>query len=415
MTNPRGALSREGADGLERVRPTRTERALPLAALVAFLLLAVITLVRAQLWAEEATVYLPAGILRGWHGIFDVHQGYLALVPNLAGIMAAALPLGGAGMVFGTIGLLSQLLLFATIYLLPECWGHRPWGLAAMIVLLTLLPDASLWLNSLGAIFHVAAAWALIACFAKPERRAAKAGVVAVAVLAALTSPPAYFVVPIVIVRAFREKGIWRVVLAVFLVGAAIQAVAHWSQPDVISRGSEGVVIAVKNALLWTFVEPVLGVGSELRASSPMLYRLLAGVTVLATAVVLAIGPRSRAEVYGLIAIAGLALGSSLFGLAEGGVRYLYPAWPLLLAILIPGAGLRGLHHRASAALLVLMAAGQLLRADAERWTRHDSWRNEVAQARASGITPRARPDGWVLPQAIFDGIRQGSTPRPAP
>ena len=161
-------------------------------------------LLRGRVYAEEGTTYLRFAWETRWaHALFATHQGYYALVPNVATLLAArAIPLHSAGIFLAWCALLFQLL---TVWVVIRCDAfHDSWTrVLAVLVVMLAAPSGEVWLNTINTQFYLAICTALVT-ISKPRRFH-----VGILLVSGLTGVVSCFLVPFLWIRAFtcRTRG----------------------------------------------------------------------------------------------------------------------------------------------------------------------------------------------------------------
>jgi hypothetical protein len=150
-------------------------------------------------WAEEGRVYFQYAWQHGfWASLFAPHQGYFALLPNVATAIATTIPLELAPSFTVAFAAGAQILVVAIVVFgrakLFESPGRRL--LAVAIVLFAARTD-EIWFNTITSQFHLSLAAALI--LLEPTTavgRARQISMRAILVLAGLTGPAAASLAP---------------------------------------------------------------------------------------------------------------------------------------------------------------------------------------------------------------------------
>jgi hypothetical protein len=164
-----------------------------------------------RFWAEEATVYFPALLGRGWRGLFFVYQhvGYLHLFANVGVWLATLVPLEVAPLVTAWFSLaLILLLLWIALswpsVLLPS-GGTRL--AAAALLLLGATAEPEVWLNTINAQTYlgIVAVLILFLDFEAMSRRQSGISLATLAV-AGLSGLYACALAPLFVIRAWRER-----------------------------------------------------------------------------------------------------------------------------------------------------------------------------------------------------------------
>jgi hypothetical protein len=384
-------------------------------------------------WAEEGSVYFQYAWHHGWRAaLWATHQGYFALVPNVATALATGVPLEYAPTV--TV-LAAASIQFAVVALVA--FGRAPlfdWMPARVLgVALVLLVARSdeVWLNTINSQFHLALAAALI--LIEPARdagRVRRLALRALLLIAGLTGPgTAALAVPYAVAAwtsRERERAVQAAVLAVcagvqatVMLGAAGQLGLEGRMAG-LDLPSLASIIGVR-----TMVFPFLGAGIamdvitvlERAGAHDPAARLGVGLALLmleAALVAWLAGGSDARERRGLAAAYVLLVAASVLG-ATGSrpekavfispsfsTRYFYaPAVLLALAALSRtcAAAAGGTPARALAGALPVAAA---LAVGAGFWTTMPaagpSWRAQLAAWRADPARPLViRPRRWRM------------------
>lgn len=204
-------------------------------------------LVRAQFWAEDGKFwYADAYNLGAIAPLLHPAAGYFQTLPRIAALLALALPLAAAPLLFNCIGILIQVLPVQFL-LSSRCreLGSDAGRCLFAFLYLGLPNSQEIHVNISNEQWRLALL-AMLVIFSKPGRTklwdAFDLGVLA---LSAMTGPFVIFIVPIAVVYYFIEgRGRRLLALAVTsVIGAAIQVMAVF-----VAGGSERPVNAVKAA-----------------------------------------------------------------------------------------------------------------------------------------------------------------------
>jgi hypothetical protein len=185
-----------------------------------------------RIWAEEGTYFMRNGIVLSWpQAIFHPVGGYLNIVSNLAGIIAARLVEPENARWVGVItGLVFQTLPAVLIVSSRWEWLQSRIGLIAALLIVATAPLAEeVWLNSLHPQFHLTLCAALILC-TDPARGWTGRSHLFLLLLATLCGPTAWFVMPLFLARAVVDRSGSRAVqAAVLAAGVVVQAAFFYS------------------------------------------------------------------------------------------------------------------------------------------------------------------------------------------
>lgn len=402
-----------------RIRPGRNERVIWL---IVFLLLVLARLpnvaLHGRVWAEEAIFLGNALLLPWWQALFHSYGGYLNIVANMAGLLAAhAVPLEEVRWVGVVTGLAFQGLTGALLLSSSVDWLRRRWQIAAALSLLaTAHLMQEVWLNSLHPQFHLTLCAALI--LAMPARgRWMGAFHLAILALGALSGPTTWFLTPLFAARALLDRSPARALQTAVLAVAVLIQVVWFLQPapkvDTTFDAAILSYIFFKNHLLL----PWLGIRDEVRVAAILVNAIQAGnvlywVVASAIAYVVAMAVLVKAWRPGTLTwmfAAALVVGILSYANARGGSvmaiaasnRYSYVPHILFALVFLGLAGQkRGVPRWVGRiAVIWMLAIGFVeFEAGAAGFDRGPAWTGEVAQWRQDpGYVLRAWPDGWVF------------------
>jgi hypothetical protein len=194
-------------------------------------------LLHPELWAEDGVVWLHGAYTEGVHCLTIPRAGYLQTLSNLGGLIAAALPLTDAPLLFALIAFIIQL---TPVILLLSPRGAvllPSWSARQLLVLYDIgMPNSSeVFVNLTNAMWHLAIAVFLLVVLPKPRSIAGLAADITVLVLGGLSGPLVLFIAPIAWwqVAAFRRRGdggkrvLYAAVLTLCAVVQGVLVVAH--------------------------------------------------------------------------------------------------------------------------------------------------------------------------------------------
>ncbi|NLV73111.1 MAG: hypothetical protein GXY52_00275 [Chloroflexi bacterium] len=117
-----------------------------------------------RIWAEEGAVYLSTAYYSGfWRALVVPHQGYYALVPNVATLLALGAGIPRAAMITTLVAFIVQLLPIALIAFSRSQWWQRPAvRLIGVLIVLLAASSGEVWLNTINSQFYLAVATFLI-------------------------------------------------------------------------------------------------------------------------------------------------------------------------------------------------------------------------------------------------------------
>lgn len=375
-------------------------------------------IVYGRFWAEEGSIFFANAWHLSWsEALLAVHTGYLNLTANAATLLASCFPLTHAPLVTAAISLLVHLIPPSLILTSRTPWTQRRWTAIAALLALALPPAAEeTWLNSINSQHHLAIAVGIILAL-DSERTRVRFFHYAVLLLAALSAPAAWFLSPLLVLRALQERSPERAVQTMLFLGGIAIELAFFFQPSERTFGMPisvlGGVLLIKHVLL-----PMLDADranlliDELRSRYMIgerpLWPLLIVVSLYGLSLLAALRRPASSPLWFLLGAGILtasyvsALGDKM-GLLEyvGGGRYqLVPHALMMLALLSWSATSTGLSRYFGAGLVGWIIAAQtatLLFWNAPYTTGAD-WRSEVEAWQRNGDHQlRIWPDGWVV------------------
>ena len=166
-------------------------------------------ILKERFWAEEGLYFFPAAWTKSPLWVLTWNDGgYLNLVASVGALAARYLaPLRHAPDVTIGISLLVQLVTPALLLGAEDEW-LRPPPVRLLACLLVILVPASeeVWLNTLHGQFHLTLASAVTAALRVPHGRAARTRRLLVLLLAALSGPGPFALLPVAALRACLER-----------------------------------------------------------------------------------------------------------------------------------------------------------------------------------------------------------------
>jgi hypothetical protein len=281
-----------------------------------------------QFFAEDGRIfYQQAYTLGGWHALWTPYAGYLLLVPRLVAWASLLVPLRWAPLVFTLAALAIQVAPVA-YWLSDRCSACVPDVRIRVLVALLWIALPLTWeitVRLYNAEWHLNVLAFLVVAAASPARTWRAAAVDAVLVgLAAFTSPLAVLLLPLGLVRWWKEGrlkpkwGAWQLPLAVLALGVLTEGAVYLlggrstrtaapigATPDRLAR------IAVNHVVLPDLIGGRLTAlfARTLEAGLPLLIAALAACGIVPLIAALWRGPLSLRLLilYGL-GIAALAL-----------------------------------------------------------------------------------------------------------
>jgi hypothetical protein len=379
-----------------------------------------------RFWAEDATIYFKNAWESPWpEALFARYAGYLNLTGNAIGLVAERLvaarivTLGNAPLVTASLALAIQSIP-AVILLLDRgpLLNRRIVLLAALLILATPPGAHESWLTGTNCQYHLAFAASLILAFETTTGLAAfvYAGVL---LLAPLSGPAAWFLVPLFALRALIERSPGRIgQFTVLSLGVAIAILGFFAPSERtlgISPSLLGAIVLFKQVAV-----PAIGIpqaerfaewlAPQFASGSGPLWPLILVVVMFLAALAPTIRRFGTPPFWLLISAAVIALGSYVGALPPkagllnvvAGARYqLAPHLMLMLAALFLACDARRLIRGIAAAIVVWFVALQLIyfyRSPSPIFVTGPNWRAEV---RLWEQDPRHRievwPPGWSM------------------
>ncbi|MCG6205956.1 hypothetical protein LPW26_14990 [Rhodopseudomonas sp. HC1] len=375
-------------------------------------------IVHGRFWAEEGSIFFANAWHLSWsEALLAVHTGYLNLTANAATLLASFFPLTHAPLVTGVIALLIQLVPPSLILTSRTPWTQRRWTAIAALLALALPPAAEeTWLNSINSQHHLAVAVGIILAL-DSERTRVRFFHYAVLLLAALSAPAAWFLSPLLVLRALQERSPQRAIQTLLFLGGIAVEVTFFFEPAERTFGMPisvlGAVLLVKHILLPMLdADRATWVIDRLRSQYMLggrpLWPLLIVVSLYGVSLLGALRRPASSPLWFLLGAGILtasyvaALGDKM-GLLEyvGGGRYqLVPHALMMLALLSWTASETGLRGYFGAGLFGWIIAAQtatLLLCSAP-YTSGADWKSEVAAWQRDGAHQlRIWPDGWAM------------------
>ena len=190
-------------------------------------------LLEGRFWAEEGRVFFENAWNMPWFDALLVsHSGYLNLVANLAGVLARHLaPLELAP--YLSTGLALIIHCFPALLLLSSRldWLQHRWVMAAALLFIATPPASQeVWLTSIASQHHLALAAGVVLAL-EARRGLAGALQILVLVLASLSAPMSWVLLPLFILRALLERSQRRTLQCIImLAGVALQLALFHTQ-----------------------------------------------------------------------------------------------------------------------------------------------------------------------------------------
>jgi len=185
-------------------------------------------LLQGRFWAEEGNVFFERAWNLPWYrALFLPFAGYLNLIANLAGVLAHHFaPLWAAPYVSTTIALLIQCVPAALIVTSRANWlQHRVIVGAALLMIAMMGYSVEISLSSIGSQFYLALAAALVLGF-EPRSGAVGALQWFVLLVAPLSGPASWALLPLFALRAFLDRSRARTVQTfILLTGVLLQVI----------------------------------------------------------------------------------------------------------------------------------------------------------------------------------------------
>ncbi len=217
----------------------------------------VATLIRApqlftapRFWAEDGIIYfLQARVLAPWDALWATPLNYLSLPANLAGVIAAQLPLWHAPYAALAVAFAVQLLFCGVVitHYRPALSRYRCGVL--LIIPIVVTQSYETWLNPINSQFWLTLTAALILCAPLQRQTGLRClGQGSVLLLAGLSGAVAAFLAPLFIARALLEKKVlWALYALPVSLGGWIVVLNSTEQARSLSFPLD--VIAVKSFL----------------------------------------------------------------------------------------------------------------------------------------------------------------------
>ncbi|AMN41719.1 hypothetical protein [Rhodoplanes sp. Z2-YC6860] len=271
-----------------------------------------------RFWAEEGTVFFRrAWDLPWWQALFAPHANYLNIAGNAATLLAAHLTsLRGAPYVTATVAVLIQCLPVLLLVMSRDKWLQSRWVVwaAALVVVLAPVPE-EVWANSTTSYNHLALCAAVILAI---ETQSGVMGVVhgCLLLLAALSGPASWILVPLFALRAVPERSKARALQGLVLLAGAIIQIAFFTtlgQRDIGTSPSVIGAIVLAKHILVPFLghvlaeAPVADLSHSFQTGSGPLWPLALVVLIFAVAVIAAATRPSQSPLWFLLASALLA------------------------------------------------------------------------------------------------------------
>ncbi|MBA4696389.1 MAG: hypothetical protein H2069_03225 [Legionella sp.] len=193
-------------------------------------------LIHGRVWAEEGLAFLQQGFTLPWpEALFSSVGGYLNIVANLAGIIAAKLlPLEWARFVGPLTGLFFQGLTGAILLFSSFEWLQNRVSLLLALLLIAIAPLVDeVWLNSLHPQFHLTLCAALILAMPAPINKCIRLLHLVILLLAPFCGPTAWFLLPLFILRSLDEKLLYRLYQTLIIfIGVLLQYILFYKAAD---------------------------------------------------------------------------------------------------------------------------------------------------------------------------------------
>ena len=381
-----------------------------------------------RLWAEEATVYLERGLtLLPLTALWLPDSGYINLLANAVGILAARMPLEYAPIVPLAVSFLIMLLPVVLVLTAENIWQQSVWAQAgAVAVILLAVPNQEVWLNSITSQFYLSLATGII--LALPIARSDRMRRLhrAVIILAGVGGAASVLLAPLFCFRAWKDRSRERVVQAAILSSAVVVQLliaAHYGLGNHVIKFVPGVwwlVFIVKSVLM-----PFLG-GDAVQNLVPFIWQgfidfnratlFLIGVSLAAMIGGIVLWLSKISEVRWLAAAALTLIFFSLILSLDApaklvsylaGNRYFFAPNALLglaLAAWVfhPGAGKRWIRAAGAVILIWLALVGAREYVDVDAlFFEGPSWRAEIRTWQADPahmIHVWPRPWTWEVP-----------------
>ncbi len=176
-----------------------------------------------QVWAEDGKIFLTDAYSHGWRAFIHTYAGYAHFVPRAIAAIAAAFPIEHAATIMAGGAAFVTALCAASVVLFAQSLGVSMLWRVVIGLSFALLPmlSAENLVNAAGLQWYLipAAFWACLA----PSKGRLRGLIVAVCLLASMSSPLVVFVLPVLLThgrRLVRHVGAWACAA-----GLAIQAI----------------------------------------------------------------------------------------------------------------------------------------------------------------------------------------------
>jgi hypothetical protein len=209
-----------------------------------------------RFWAEEGSVFFAnAWNMPWWRALLADHANYLNLTANIAGLLAVSLTtLPAAPYVTTTFAILIQCLPIALLATSREQWLQNRFVLLVAMLIIVLAPaPEEVWANSANSHVHLTLCAALILAF---ETRTGAIAYVygSLLLLAALSGPYSWFLLPLYALRAAIDRSKLRALQGLTLMlGVMIQLIffSTLEQREIgASPSLIGAIVMAKHLLL---------------------------------------------------------------------------------------------------------------------------------------------------------------------
>ena len=385
-------------------------------------------LIHGRFWAEEGHPTFEAAWVLPWYDMLTYTYGdYLSFVPNVASLLARHLvPLDYAPYVTTTIALLVQICPAILLITARDEWlSGRGRLLAALLLVATAPATEEVWLATIHAQVHLGLCVALILVL---DVRGGAVGAFRylLLLLAALTGPGAWTLIPLFALRTVLDRSWSRAAQGALLVfGAAIELLFFFNFHPSPLRVFAGPRMQLLIFFVRHLLIPLLGVQEGGSIASGVRDQVLAAQAPIwpMAVTVLAFGGfafavlrwKVRPSIWLLLGGGTLAIAAYSNALAGGpdllipqaGERYSFAPTVLFELALLPLACLGGRIRWVASSLIVWLIAVGLVsytKPSGTAFADGPDWRSEVAAWRADHNRPLAIwPQPWKLslpPQA---------------
>jgi hypothetical protein len=375
-----------------------------------------------RFWAEDGNPFFQNAWSMPWyHALLFTWGGYLNFPANLGGVLARHLvPLTIAPYVTMGVGLLFQLCPAILLVTARDAWlGTRLPLAAAVLIVATLPASEEVWLTSVSSQCHLALCAALILSL---DVRDGSIGAFRLALLliAALSGPAAWSLIPLFAVRALLDRSWHRLVQGLVLAAGVACQVAFFFQMVPGRNYALGPRLMLLIFYVRHLLIPLLGAHYGDVMAARLHDQVMAGVAPLvpmmlaALALVVLIGAtlRHRVQAALWLCLGGVTLAVVAYYGAIGGQenllivyfggRYSFaPTVLFALALLALGRGAGGATRAIASALagwIVVIGAYGYLQPPPPWFTSGPRWRSEVMRWRADPSRPLAI---WPIPWTI--------------